>query len=92
VSYVGWNDNSAGVDGRVTLVDGSNGKSKQQWNHHTAPVLDIDWRNDTSFATCSTVCRSLPTRHISTGRSVSPDCSLHVSCMTGSTSISLYNR
>lgn len=58
LSALKWNKKNdmlltAGVDGRVTLVDGSTGKSKQQWSLHTAPVLDVDWRNDTSFASCS---------------------------------------
>ncbi len=33
--------------------DGSNGALTQQFAHHAAPVLDIDWATDTQFATCS---------------------------------------
>eukprot|EP00549_Striatella_unipunctata_P000138 CAMPEP_0118679966 /NCGR_PEP_ID=MMETSP0800-20121206/4086_1 /TAXON_ID=210618 ORGANISM="Striatella unipunctata, Strain CCMP2910" /NCGR_SAMPLE_ID=MMETSP0800 /ASSEMBLY_ACC=CAM_ASM_000638 /LENGTH=774 /DNA_ID=CAMNT_0006576029 /DNA_START=284 /DNA_END=2608 /DNA_ORIENTATION=+ len=30
------------------------GGVKQQFNHHLAPALDVDWKDDTTFASCST--------------------------------------
>lgn len=33
---------------------GSTGVAKQQFEFHSAPVLDVDWRDEESFATCST--------------------------------------
>eukprot|EP00586_Coscinodiscus_wailesii_P013651 CAMPEP_0172520086 /NCGR_PEP_ID=MMETSP1066-20121228/291797_1 /TAXON_ID=671091 /ORGANISM="Coscinodiscus wailesii, Strain CCMP2513" /LENGTH=781 /DNA_ID=CAMNT_0013302781 /DNA_START=529 /DNA_END=2874 /DNA_ORIENTATION=- len=27
---------------------------KQQFNHHSAPALDVDWKDNTTFASCST--------------------------------------
>jgi transducin (beta)-like 1 len=27
---------------------------RQQFEFHSAPTLDVDWRNNVSFATCST--------------------------------------
>eukprot|EP00529_Nitzschia_sp_RCC80_P041580 CAMPEP_0113479668 /NCGR_PEP_ID=MMETSP0014_2-20120614/21448_1 /TAXON_ID=2857 /ORGANISM="Nitzschia sp." /LENGTH=884 /DNA_ID=CAMNT_0000373013 /DNA_START=383 /DNA_END=3037 /DNA_ORIENTATION=+ /assembly_acc=CAM_ASM_000159 len=43
-------------------VSGSNGFIEQQFNDHTAPALDVDWKDDTTFASCSTdktvhICR-----------------------------------
>jgi transducin (beta)-like 1 len=53
---------SGSVDNTAIVWDVRNGEVKQQFRNHTAPTLDVDWRNDTSFATCSTdkmiyVCR-----------------------------------
>lgn len=49
-------------------VSGEVGVIKQQFNHHAAPALDVDWKDDLTFASCSTdktvlICRvgsSLP--------------------------------
>jgi WD40 repeat protein len=43
-------------------VSGSSGQVVQQFNDHTAPALDVDWKDDTTFASCSTdktvlICR-----------------------------------
>uniref|UniRef100_A0A7S2R2C7 Anaphase-promoting complex subunit 4 WD40 domain-containing protein n=1 Tax=Eucampia antarctica TaxID=49252 RepID=A0A7S2R2C7_9STRA len=43
-------------------VVGQVGFVKQQFNHHFAPALDVDWKDDLTFASCSTdktvhVCR-----------------------------------
>eukprot|EP00978_Attheya_sp_CCMP212_P036863 scaffold170191_cov54-Attheya_sp.AAC.7 len=43
-------------------VSGELGFVKQQFNHHLAPALDVDWKDDITFASCSTdktvhVCR-----------------------------------
>ena len=45
---------SGSVDNTAIIWDVSNGEVKQQFKNHTAPTIDVDWRNDTSFATCST--------------------------------------
>lgn len=43
-------------------VSGSTGFVEQQFNDHFAPALDVDWKDDTTFASCSTdktvhICR-----------------------------------
>ncbi|CAF0758546.1 unnamed protein product [Brachionus calyciflorus] len=53
---------SAGVDKTTIIWDAQTGTCQQQFSFHTAPALDVDWQNDTSFASCSTdqkihVCR-----------------------------------
>jgi len=63
-----WNkrgDNllSGSVDKTAIIWDAKSGTVKQQFEVHSAPTLDVDWRDDTSFATCSTdkmiyVCES----------------------------------
>ncbi|KAF0983564.1 hypothetical protein FDP41_010629 [Naegleria fowleri] len=45
---------SGSVDNTAIVWDIETGSVKQQFAHHTAPTLDVDWRNNTSFATCST--------------------------------------
>lgn len=40
-------------------VSGPNGKVVQQFNDHAAPALDVDWKDDTTFASCSTDKRVL---------------------------------
>lgn len=35
-------------------VSGESGFIRQQFNHHFAPALDVDWKDDTIFASCST--------------------------------------
>lgn len=35
-------------------VSGSSGFVEQQFNDHQAPALDVDWKDDTTFASCST--------------------------------------
>lgn len=35
-------------------VSGDAGMVKQQFSHHTAPALDVDWKDDITFASCST--------------------------------------
>jgi len=54
-----WNKNgkyilSAGVDRTTIIWDASNGKCKQQFAFHSAPALDVDWKSEESFASCST--------------------------------------
>lgn len=46
----------------VWNVSGENGVIEQQFNHHAAPALDVDWKDDLTFASCSTdksvlICR-----------------------------------
>lgn len=45
---------SGSVDKTAIVWDIKTGQSLQQFEFHTAPTLDIDWRNNTQFATCST--------------------------------------
>ena len=62
-----WNRNgkyilSAGVDKTTIIWDAANAEIKQQFNFHEAPALDVDWKDDDTFASCSTdkiihVCR-----------------------------------
>ena len=62
-----WNQNgkyilSAGVDKTTIIWDAANAEIKQQFNFHEAPALDVDWKDDDTFASCSTdkiihVCR-----------------------------------
>jgi len=54
-----WNkkgDNllSGSVDKTAIIWDAKTGEVRQQFEVHSAPTLDVDWRDDTSFATCST--------------------------------------
>ena len=46
----------------VWNVAGGKGEVKQQFHNHTAPALDVDWKDDETFASCSTdksvlICR-----------------------------------
>eukprot|EP00771_Trimastix_marina_P003330 gnl/Trimastix_PCT/4571.p1 GENE.gnl/Trimastix_PCT/4571~~gnl/Trimastix_PCT/4571.p1 ORF type:complete len:472 (-),score=58.86 gnl/Trimastix_PCT/4571:197-1612(-) len=45
---------SGSVDKTAVIWDAATGNVRQQFEFHTAPTLDVDWRDDTSFATCST--------------------------------------
>ena len=45
---------SAGVDKTTIIWDAANAEIKQQFNFHEAPALDVDWKNDDTFASCST--------------------------------------
>lgn len=54
-----WNKNgkyilSAGVDRTTIIWDASSGTCKQQFAFHSAPALDVDWKCEESFASCST--------------------------------------
>ena len=40
-------------------VSGSSGQVVQQFSDHHAPALDVDWKDDTTFASCSTDKRVL---------------------------------
>uniref|UniRef100_A0A671T100 F-box-like/WD repeat-containing protein TBL1XR1 n=1 Tax=Sinocyclocheilus anshuiensis TaxID=1608454 RepID=A0A671T100_9TELE len=53
---------SAGVDKTTIIWDAQTGEAKQQFPFHSAPALDVDWQNNSTFASCSTdmcihVCR-----------------------------------
>lgn len=40
---------------KTTIIwEADKGICAQQFSFHTAPALDVDWQNDTSFASCST--------------------------------------
>ncbi|KAM0968333.1 hypothetical protein ACFX2J_016602 [Malus domestica] len=45
---------SGSVDKTAIVWDIKSGEWKQQFEFHSAPTLDVDWRNNISFATCST--------------------------------------
>jgi len=45
---------SASFDKRCLVWDTSSWEIKQAFEHHQGPVFDIDWQNNTNFATCST--------------------------------------
>lgn len=45
---------SGSVDKTAIAWDVRTGECKQQFEFHSAPALDVDWRNNVSFATCST--------------------------------------
>ncbi|XRB03054.1 transducin [Pycnococcus provasolii] len=53
---------SGSVDRTAIVWDAASCTVKQSFEFHSAPTLDVDWRDDTMFATCSTdktihVCR-----------------------------------
>jgi transducin (beta)-like 1 len=45
---------SGSVDKTAIIWDPLTGNLKQQFKFHTDPTLDVDWRDDDTFATCST--------------------------------------
>jgi transducin (beta)-like 1 len=45
---------SASADRTTAIWDPTTGAVKQLFEFHAAPVLDVSWRNDTTFASCST--------------------------------------
>ncbi|KAL9648122.1 hypothetical protein ABK040_007487 [Willaertia magna] len=45
---------SGSVDYTAIVWDVATASVKQQFSNHSAPTLDVDWRNNTTFATCST--------------------------------------
>ncbi|PON46887.1 Guanine nucleotide-binding protein, beta subunit [Trema orientale] len=45
---------SGSVDRTAIVWDIRTGECRQQFEFHSAPTLDVDWRNNVSFATCST--------------------------------------
>jgi len=45
---------SGSVDKSAIIWDAKSGEVKQQFEFHSAPTLDVDWKNNTTFATCST--------------------------------------
>ncbi|KAL6073861.1 Transducin (beta)-like 1 X-linked receptor 1, variant 2 [Balamuthia mandrillaris] len=45
---------SGSVDKTAIIWDAKTGDVKQQFEFHSAPTLDVDWKNDICFATCST--------------------------------------
>lgn len=60
---------SGSVDKTAIIWDAKTGEVKQQFEFHSAPTLDVDWKSDTCFATCSTdkmiyVCELGKTRPI----------------------------
>lgn len=53
---------SAGVDKTTIIWDAHSGQCTQQFAFHAAPALDVDWKDNYTFASCSTdhcihVCR-----------------------------------
>lgn len=45
---------SGSVDNTAIVWEANNGQVKQQFKNHGAPTLDVDWKDETTFATCST--------------------------------------
>ncbi|KAG6473109.1 hypothetical protein ZIOFF_067016 [Zingiber officinale] len=45
---------SGSVDKTAIVWDTKTWECKQQFEYHSAPTLDVDWRNNNTFATCST--------------------------------------
>lgn len=45
---------SGSVDKTAIIWNAKSGEVEQVFEFHTAPTLDVDWKDDTSFATCST--------------------------------------
>ena len=45
---------SGSVDTTAVVWDATQGTVKQQFQFHSAPTLDVDWRDDETFASCST--------------------------------------
>ena len=45
---------SGSLDKTAIVWDAGTGKLVKQFRFHDAPMLDVDWRNDSEFATCST--------------------------------------
>ncbi|PJF17592.1 hypothetical protein PSACC_02590 [Paramicrosporidium saccamoebae] len=45
---------SVGVEPAVAIWDVASRTLLRSYDHHTAPALDVDWRDDRTFATCST--------------------------------------
>ncbi|KAL6623915.1 WD40 repeat-like protein [Neocallimastix californiae] len=41
------------VDNTAIIWDSSTGEARQQYNLHKGPVLEVDWKDDITFATCS---------------------------------------
>ena len=75
---VRWNQRgdsllTGSVDRSAIVWDAETGDVKQQFQFHSDATLDVDWQNDTTFATCSTdkqiyVCQVgelRPVRHFS---------------------------
>ncbi|XP_027355742.1 WD40 repeat-containing protein HOS15-like isoform X2 [Abrus precatorius] len=62
---------SGSVDKTAVVWNIKTGEWKQQFEFHSGPTLDVDWRNNVSFATCSTdkmiyVCKIGENRPIKT--------------------------
>jgi transducin (beta)-like 1 len=45
---------SGSIDKTAIIWDAKTAEVKQQFDFHKAPTLDVDWRNNVSFASCST--------------------------------------
>uniref|UniRef100_A0A0E0DB39 LisH domain-containing protein n=1 Tax=Oryza meridionalis TaxID=40149 RepID=A0A0E0DB39_9ORYZ len=78
---------SGSVDKTAIVWDTKTWECKQQFEFHSAPTLDVDWRNNNSFATCSTdnmiyVCKIGDQRPVKSfsGHQWDPTGSLLASC------------
>lgn len=45
---------SASYDSTTAVWNPTTGRMTQQWSLHTAPTLDVAWKDNTTFASCST--------------------------------------
>jgi transducin (beta)-like 1 len=60
---------SGSADKTAVIWDAQTGEAKQQFAFHTQPCLDVDWRDEDSFASCSTdraiyVCKLNSTNYL----------------------------
>ena len=44
---------TGGVDKTAVVWDVGTGEMRQQFSFHKEPTLDVDWQNNSSFASCS---------------------------------------
>jgi transducin (beta)-like 1 len=47
---------SGSLDKTAVVWDAATGAAKQQFAFHAGPTLDVDWKNNATFATCGTDC------------------------------------
>uniref|UniRef100_A0A665TXT3 F-box-like/WD repeat-containing protein TBL1X n=1 Tax=Echeneis naucrates TaxID=173247 RepID=A0A665TXT3_ECHNA len=83
---------SAGVDKTTIIWDAHTGEAKQQFPFHSAPALDVDWQNNTTFASCSTdmcihVCRLGSDRPLKTFQGHTVNCFFPAARLTLSSTI-----
>jgi len=54
-----WNQNgdlflTGSADKTAVIWDSNTGEARQQYSFHSGAILDVDWKDDITFATCST--------------------------------------
>lgn len=76
---------TAGVDCTINIWDAPTGLCAQKLTLHNAPSMDVDWKNNTTFATCSNdkiiyVCKLGRERPIKTYQGHTVSFSFHLIC------------